>query len=178
MKMAKRTRVNYWTSNGYVSFLLNNKKGKLETKEHIGLATGVFDILHIGHVRALQIARENCDYLIVGINSDASVKRLSYKHKMIDRPVIPQEERKELLEALSCVDEVVIFDEDTPVELIKHIKPHVFFKGEDWKGKKIPERQAFKKLKIVYLPTTKETSPTHSTTGIIEKIIKQYYEGR
>jgi len=90
---------------------------------------GCFDILHAGHIRYLKAAKQLGDYLIVGINGDASVKRLN---KGLDRPIIPQDERKEIVSAINGVNLVLIFEEDTPYELIKSIKPDVLVKGGDW----------------------------------------------
>jgi rfaE bifunctional protein nucleotidyltransferase chain/domain len=95
---------------------------------------GVFDLLHAGHVRLLEFARSQGDYLIVGVNSDASVRRI----KGPDRPVIPVEERAEILRSLRCVDEVRIFDEDTPEALIRRLRPDVLVKGPNCQGTAIP----------------------------------------
>jgi len=89
---------------------------------------GCFDILHVGHVRYLREARLLGDRLVVGLNSDSSVKRL----KGDSRPVVSEENRKEVLEALESVDEVVLFEEDTPLELIKKVRPNVLVKGGDY----------------------------------------------
>ena len=89
---------------------------------------GCFDVLHTGHFELLQKSKSLGDYLIVGINSDESVKRL----KGNDRPIHTQEERKKALQMIRCVDEVVIFDEDTPYDLIKKIKPDIITKGGDY----------------------------------------------
>ena len=89
---------------------------------------GVFDILHPGHVRYLQQARALGDALIVGLNADASVRR----NKGPERPINPEAERAELLEALECVDAVVLFDEDTPARIIAAVQPDVLVKGADW----------------------------------------------
>ena len=89
---------------------------------------GVFDILHPGHVRYLQDARALGSALIVAVNSDRSVRTI----KGPDRPVHPQAERAEVLRALACIDAVVIFDEDTPYEVISTIQPDVLVKGADW----------------------------------------------
>ena len=118
-------------------------------------------------MRALNKAKEYCDYLIVGINSDASVKRLEYKHKLVQRPIIPEAERKEMLEAFECVDEVVIFNETTPYKTIKRLQPDVLFKGGDWKCKDIIGGDLVKN--VIRLPHT-----GHSTTKIIKKIIHLY----
>ena len=90
---------------------------------------GVFDILHPGHVRYLREARALGDKLIVGINSDRSARALG---KAPDRPINSENDRAEVLRALACVDEVVIFDEDTPHEIIKALQPDILVKGADW----------------------------------------------
>ncbi len=90
---------------------------------------GCFDLLHAGHVRYLQQARELGDCLVVGLNSDASVRGLA---KGPDRPLVPQEQRALVLSALACVDAVVIFQEPTPLELIRTLEPDVLVKGGDW----------------------------------------------
>ena len=98
------------------------------SKEKIVFTNGCFDILHVGHIRYLKQARLLGDRLVVGLNSDASVKRL----KGESRPLVSEAARKEVLEALTCVDEVFIFEEDTPLELIKLVKPQVLVKGGDY----------------------------------------------
>jgi D-beta-D-heptose 7-phosphate kinase/D-beta-D-heptose 1-phosphate adenosyltransferase len=89
---------------------------------------GVFDLLHPGHVRYLEEARRLGDALIVGVNSDRSVRR----NKGDERPILPEAERAELLAALRCVDMVVVFDEETPHAIISAIQPDVLVKGADW----------------------------------------------
>jgi D-beta-D-heptose 7-phosphate kinase/D-beta-D-heptose 1-phosphate adenosyltransferase len=89
---------------------------------------GVFDLLHRGHVEYLEEARMLGDRLVVGVNSDASVGRL----KGPGRPIVPEDERVELLAALECVDLVVLFDEDTPERIIREVAPDVLVKGGDW----------------------------------------------
>jgi rfaE bifunctional protein nucleotidyltransferase chain/domain len=95
---------------------------------------GCFDLLHVGHIKTLEFAKSQGDYLIVGLNSDESVKRL----KGSSRPIINQEDRKKMLLSLSCVDEVIIFDEPTANELIRRISPNVYVKGL---GSKIIEEE-------------------------------------
>ena len=95
---------------------------------------GVFDLLHVGHVRLLQFARQQGDRLVVAINSDASVRRI----KGPSRPVVPVEERAEILRALRCVDDVMIFDTDTPEPLIRRLRPDVLVKGPTCQGTTIP----------------------------------------
>src|SRR5215831_13233805 len=102
--------------------------------KRIVFTNGVFDILHPGHVRYLQAARRHGDLLIVGLNSDASVRR----NKGPERPINP--ERAEVLAALACVDAVSIFDEDTPAEIIRRVQPDVLVKGADWPADQIVGR--------------------------------------
>jgi len=90
---------------------------------------GVFDLLHVGHVTLLEAARAEGGALVVGVNSDASVRRLG---KGTDRPLVPGQERARLLAALACVDCVVLFDEETPLALIKRLRPDVLVKGADY----------------------------------------------
>jgi rfaE bifunctional protein nucleotidyltransferase chain/domain len=89
---------------------------------------GVYDLLHPGHVRYLEAARREGDLLIVGVNTDASVRR----NKGPDRPITPEAERAEVIAALACVDAAVLFDEDTPASIIAALQPDVLVKGADW----------------------------------------------
>ncbi len=98
----------------------------------IVFTNGCFDIIHIGHIRYLKEAKKLGHVLIVGLNSDSSVKRLKP-----DRPINPETHRAEILVSLEMVDYVTIFDEDTPYELIKFLRPHVLVKGGDWKKEDI-----------------------------------------
>jgi D-glycero-beta-D-manno-heptose 1-phosphate adenylyltransferase len=102
------------------------------------LANGCFDLLHVGHVRYLKAARGLGDALVVGLNSDASVRRL----KGPGRPVIPADERAELIGALASVDLVVVFDEDSAEALIARLRPDVHAKGTDYTEESVPERAA------------------------------------
>jgi rfaE bifunctional protein nucleotidyltransferase chain/domain len=99
----------------------------------IVFTNGCFDILHAGHISYLEKARSLGDVLVVGLNSDISVKRLKGK----DRPIVSQKNRAKVLSALSCVDFIAIFDSVTPLKLIRSIKPDVLVKGGDWKVKDI-----------------------------------------
>ncbi|MCR4337089.1 MAG: D-glycero-beta-D-manno-heptose 1-phosphate adenylyltransferase [Candidatus Omnitrophica bacterium] len=99
----------------------------------IAFTNGCFDILHLGHVRYLEAAKKKNRVLIVGLNSDASVRKI----KGPTRPVNSQEARAGVLAALSCVDFVVIFKEHTPYKLIQTLEPDVLIKGADWKGKEV-----------------------------------------
>ncbi len=111
-----------------MEYLKKIKKWKNEGKK-IVFTNGCFDIIHAGHVDYLEKAKKLGDILVVGLNSDNSVKRL----KGPERPINTQEHRKRVLEALKPVDLVIIFEEDTPERLIKEIKPDVLVKGGDWK---------------------------------------------
>lgn len=126
---------------------------------------GVFDILHPGHIRYLRDARALGDLLIVGLNSDRSVKALN---KAPDRPLNPEHERAEVLAALASVDAVVIFDEDTPHEIISAIQPDILVKGADWGenaivGRDVVEARGGKVVRIAL-------AEGYSTTKIIERI--------
>ncbi|MGC9006459.1 MAG: D-glycero-beta-D-manno-heptose 1-phosphate adenylyltransferase [Sulfurihydrogenibium sp.] len=130
----------------------------------IVFTNGCFDIIHAGHVDYLEKAKSLGDFLVVGLNSDDSVRRLKGK----DRPVNPQEHRKKVLSALKPVDLVIIFDEDTPERLIKEIKPDVLVKGGDWKVENIVGADFVKSYggKVLTIDFVYDTS----TTKIISKI--------
>ena len=125
---------------------------------------GVFDLLHVGHLRYLQQARALGDALIVGLNSDRSVRA----NKGPSRPVTPEAERAEILEALACVDAVVVFDQETPHELIAAIQPDVLVKGADWAQDAIVGRDIVEARggRVVRVPL----EAGRSTSAIIEKI--------
>ena len=127
---------------------------------------GCFDLLHPGHIRSLESARALGDLLVVGVNSDASVRA----NKSTGRPVIPAEERAELLAAMQCVDYVVIFEEPTPRELIARLLPDVLVKGGDWGANEIVGREEVEAAggRVV----SAEIVPGYSTTALIEKIQK------
>jgi rfaE bifunctional protein nucleotidyltransferase chain/domain len=138
--------------------------GLREQGRRIVFTNGVFDILHPGHLRYLQHARSLGDALIVGLNADASVRR----NKGPERPINPQEERAEILEALACVDAVVLFEEDTPDRIIKAIQPDILVKGADWGENAIVGRDTVEARggKVVRVPIEQG----FSTTEIIRKI--------
>lgn len=104
-----------------------------KTQKKIVFTNGCFDLLHIGHVRYLKEASKLGDVLIVGINTDASVKRL----KGQDRPIQNENDRAEILASLKCVTHTILFTQDTPIDLIKAIQPDVLVKGGDWPIEKI-----------------------------------------
>ncbi|MBF0619243.1 MAG: D-glycero-beta-D-manno-heptose 1-phosphate adenylyltransferase [Candidatus Omnitrophica bacterium] len=135
-------------------------------KKSIVFTNGCFDILHYGHVSYLEAVKKNDRrVLVVGLNSDASVRTLS---KGPERPIVPQKERALLLAALACVDHVVMFNESTPQKLIEALEPDVLAKGADWKGKEVAGadvvRAAGGRVEFIkYIPGL-------STTNIVEKI--------
>jgi D-beta-D-heptose 7-phosphate kinase/D-beta-D-heptose 1-phosphate adenosyltransferase len=127
---------------------------------------GCFDLLHPGHIETLQKARSFGDALIVGVNSDRSVRAM----KGEGRPILPEKERAEILAALECVDGVVIFDEPTPREIISALLPDVLVKGGDWASDAIVGREEVESAggKVISIPVV----AGHSTTAILEKIRK------
>lgn len=131
----------------------------------IVFTNGVFDILHPGHIRYLRDARDLGDLLIVGVNSDRSVKALN---KAPDRPINPEHERAEVLASLASVDAVVIFDEETPHEIISAIQPDILVKGADWVedaivGRDIVEARGGRVVRIAL-------AEGYSTTKILDRI--------
>ena len=132
--------------------------------EVIVFTNGVFDLLHPGHVRYLQQARALGDVLVVGVNSDASVRR----NKGSDRPINPEGERAEILAALASVDAVAIFDEDTPAEIIRACQPDVLVKGADWAADRIVGRDTVEARggRVVRIAVEEG----HSTTDIVARI--------
>jgi rfaE bifunctional protein nucleotidyltransferase chain/domain len=128
---------------------------------------GCFDILHSGHVDLLARARMLGDALVVAINTDASVRRM----KGPNRPIIPQDERAELLAGLDVVDFVCTFDEDTPLEAILAIRPDVLVKGADWTANIVGQTEVESwGGKVAALPLI----DGHSTTGIVERVLARY----
>ena len=125
---------------------------------------GVFDLLHPGHLRYLQQARALGDMLIVGLNSDASVRR----NKGPERPINPESERAEVVAALECVDAVVIFDEDTPAEIVRACQPDILVKGADWPADQIVGRDTVEARggRVVRMPV----EAGYSTTALVERI--------
>ncbi|HET8759900.1 MAG TPA: D-glycero-beta-D-manno-heptose 1-phosphate adenylyltransferase [Nitrospiria bacterium] len=128
---------------------------------------GCFDLLHIGHTRYLQEARSLGDLLMVAINSDASVSAL----KGPERPLVPEQERAEVLAALGCVDYVTIFDAPDPADVIAAIQPDVLAKGGDWPVDKIVGREVVQARggRVVSIPLV----PGSSTTGLVRRIVER-----
>jgi D-beta-D-heptose 7-phosphate kinase/D-beta-D-heptose 1-phosphate adenosyltransferase len=150
---------------------LSSKRTDLrKAKKTLVFSNGCFDLLHLGHVRYLREARELGDALAIGLNSDASTRRI----KGDDRPILPQEERAEILAALECVDYIVIFDEPTAEQLVAILKPDIYVKGGDYTLDELPEAKIVEDYggKVIVLPLV----PGHSTTRIIERILSSYGE--
>ncbi len=139
-----------------------------EENKTVVFTNGVFDILHHGHVSYLAEARNLGDVLIVGLNSDSSVKRI----KGEKRPLQSETDRATILAALKAADGVVIFDEDTPLAIIEFIIPDILVKGADWDienvaGKDVVEKNGGKVLTLHFVEG-------RSTTGVVEKVIERY----
>lgn len=137
--------------------------------ESIVFTNGCFDLLHIGHVRYLQEAKNLGDRLVVGINSDQSVRKLS---KGTGRPIIREQHRAEVIAALGCVDYVILFEESDPLTLIKALQPQILVKGGDWEPDRIVGKEFVEERggSVRSIPLT----PESSTTLIIQKILAVY----
>ena len=143
-------------------------KALKDTGKKIVFTNGCFDLVHLGHVRYLEAARAEGDILVIGVNSDRSVHEI----KGPSRPVVPEDERAEVLAALACVDFVTLFDEPDPLETIRALLPDVLVKGSDWAedaivGKEVVEEHGGH---VVRVPLTEGAS----TTRIIEKILENH----
>ncbi len=134
------------------------------SNKRVVFTNGVFDLLHPGHVRYLVDARRQGDALIVGINSDRSVRAI----KGPERPIFPEQERAEVLAALACVDAVCVFDEPTPFEIISRLQPDVLVKGADWAADAIVGRDVVEARggRVVRIPFAEG----YSTTSILDRI--------
>ena len=130
----------------------------------IVFTNGCFDILHAGHVRYLRAAEAMGDFLVVGLNSDASVRRL----KGEGRPIVPEADRAEVLDALRAVDIVTVFDEPTAEELVRLVKPDVYVKGGDYTVDTLPEAKIVQEAggRVEFIPLV----AGRSTTNVIERI--------
>ncbi|MCX8012050.1 MAG: D-glycero-beta-D-manno-heptose 1-phosphate adenylyltransferase [Desulfobacterota bacterium] len=130
----------------------------------IAFTNGCFDLLHVGHIHLLREAKKNCDILIVGLNSDSSVRAL----KGPERPLVPENQRAEILAAINYVDYVVIFNELDPLKIITEVKPDILVKGEDWaEGTIIGQKEVEARGgKVIRVPL----KPGISTTHLFQKI--------
>ncbi|MDP7033519.1 MAG: D-glycero-beta-D-manno-heptose-7-phosphate kinase [Planctomycetota bacterium] len=151
---------------------LEKLKGQLSEKRSRGarvvFTNGCYDLLHAGHISLLQFSQNQGDLLVVGLNSDRSVRRL----KGPERPIVGEEDRARLLAALAVVDYVVLFDEDTPIELIQTLSPDVLVKGEDWQGKGVVGQEHVESYggQVVFCPMMGGLS----TSAIVERIRNRF----
>ncbi len=136
--------------------------------KRIVFTNGCFDLLHVGHVRYLEHARSLGDILVVGVNSDRSVRAM----KGPRRPILPVHERAEILSGLESIDYITVFDEQTPLELIAALKPHLLAKGGDWSREKIVGAEIVEAAggNVVSIPFVEGAS----TTQIIETVLERY----
>jgi rfaE bifunctional protein nucleotidyltransferase chain/domain len=146
--------------------LIARLAGHQQAGKSIVFTNGCFDLLHVGHVRYLEEAKNLGNCLVVGINSDQSVRKLS---KGTGRPFVPEQQRAEVVAALGCVDYVIIFEEDNPLNLIQAIQPDILVKGGDWTPDRIVGREFVEARggTVRSIPLT----PDSSTTRIIQKIL-------
>jgi D-beta-D-heptose 7-phosphate kinase/D-beta-D-heptose 1-phosphate adenosyltransferase len=136
--------------------------------ERVAFTNGTFDLVHVGHLRSLEQARAEADLLVVGVNSDASVRG----YKAPGRPIVPQADRAELVAGFACVDYVVIFDEPTADRLLRAIRPEVYVKGADYADKPLPERALVEAYggRIVLV----DLEAGRSTSDLIERIVERF----
>jgi len=132
--------------------------------ERMALANGIFDILHVGHLRYLEAARQEAGILVVGVNGDAAAARL----KGPGRPIVPARERAELVGGFACVDFVVIFEEETAVSLIRALRPDVHCKGTDYTEESVPERSEVEACggRVAIVGDAK----SHSTRDVVRRL--------
>jgi D-beta-D-heptose 7-phosphate kinase / D-beta-D-heptose 1-phosphate adenosyltransferase len=144
------------------TYVLTKEDIETTVKPNVVFTNGCFDILHPGHIHLLNESKKLGKKLIVGLNSDASVKRI----KGPNRPILSQDQRKKMLEALGIADEVIIFDEDSPRYLITRLKPDIITKGGDYKPDDVVGADM---AKVVIIPTLED----YSTTGVVNEVIRK-----
>jgi rfaE bifunctional protein nucleotidyltransferase chain/domain len=148
--------------------LADRLTGLRSAGKRVVFTNGCFDILHIGHIRYLSAAKNEGDFLVVGLNSDQSVRLIKGKR----RPIVRQDQRSEILASLQVVDYVTLFDEPDPLKLIQLLEPSILVKGADWPQDKIIGADFVKANggRVVRVPLMKDAS----TSGIIERIVRHY----
>lgn len=148
--------------------LANRLAGLRKARKNVVFTNGCFDLLHVGHVRYLCAARNEGDVLVVGLNSDQSIKLIKGRR----RPIVAQDQRAEILASLQVVDYVTLFDESNPLQLIKLLKPTILVKGSDWSEDKIIGADLVKSRggRVVRVPLVKDAS----SSGIIERIVNRF----
>jgi len=147
--------------------IIKNLKAK---GKRVVFTNGCFDLLHLGHVRYLEEAKALGDVLVVGVNSDSSVRKL----KGPKRPILPEEERTEILSGLGCVDYITIFNEADPLKLITSLKPNLLVKGGDWTREQIVGREVVERSggELVIIPFVRGAS----TSKVIDTILKRFQQ--
>ena len=147
--------------------IIKNLKAK---GKRVVFTNGCFDLLHLGHVRYLEEAKALGDVLVVGVNSDSSVRKL----KAPKRPILPEEERTEILSGLGCVDYITIFNEADPLKLITSLKPNLLVKGGDWTREQIVGREVVERSggELVIIPFVRGAS----TSKVIDTILKRFQQ--
>ncbi|MGZ3494235.1 MAG: D-glycero-beta-D-manno-heptose 1-phosphate adenylyltransferase [Thermodesulfobacteriota bacterium] len=147
--------------------IIKNLKAK---GKRVVFTNGCFDLLHLGHVRYLEEAKALGDVLVVGVNSDSSVRKL----KGPKRPILPEEERTEILSGLGCVDYITIFNEADPLKLITSLKPNLLVKGGDWTREQIVGREVVERSggELVIIPFVQGAS----TSNVIDTILKRFQQ--
>jgi rfaE bifunctional protein nucleotidyltransferase chain/domain len=148
--------------------LLSRLQERRANGERVAFTNGAFDLLHVGHVRSLRRARALADLLVVGLNSDASVRA----YKSPEGPILGQDERAELLAAFACVDYVVVFDEPTAEALVSAIRPDVYVKGADYATLPLPEAPIVRAYggRVELIPL----EGGRSTSGLIREIVERF----
>ncbi|HSI05717.1 MAG TPA: adenylyltransferase/cytidyltransferase family protein [Myxococcota bacterium] len=147
-----------------LAFLTREVEAARARGRRVVLTNGAFDLLHVGHVRYLEAAKEFGDVLVVAVNSDASVRRA----KGAGRPVVAEAERAELIAALRCVDWVTVFEDDTVVPIIRALKPDVHAKGTDYREDTVPERdEVVRNGGVVRIAGDPKD---HSTTALVQAL--------
>ena len=141
--------------------IINTHKERGQT---IVLTNGCFDLIHVGHIRCLKAAKQEGDILLVGVNSDASMRALGKQ----GRPLMPENERLEILSAITCIDYLTLFSEPTVDTLLKWIRPQVFAKGTDYTEENVPERKTA--LSISARIAIVGDAKNHSSTAYLKKI--------
>ena len=141
--------------------------GLMAQGKTVVLTNGVFDLLHVGHIRCLEDAKSRGDFLVVAVNADATAEKLKGK----GHPAVPADERMEVLSGLWFVDYVTLFDEETADKLLEQLRPTIYAKGSEYTLKTLPERETLKKLdvKAMFVGDKK----THSSTKLLQKIKKR-----
>ncbi len=136
--------------------------------KRIGFTNGCFDILHYGHVQYLKKAKRSCDVLVVGLNSDISVRKI----KGPERPINPEKARAGVLAALDPVDHIILFDDETPLRIIASVRPDILIKGSDWKVSEIAGSDIVissgGEVKLI------EIAKGYSTSSLIDRILERY----